>query len=377
MRSWFDAFRSQSAKPAALGELKMLHPRELSGGKSGAQAALFMPDKDAIVLKWNLLEEILKESEVRKARWQTAKSQRPEHDPLHVLRERGATHIAIRPRPETGELFGVMAYPYLGPTDSRGRVGDFQWLVRDRYIKDDFDIQEAFELLLRHFDDFPVNDGKTADSTITINLPDLAEWDKYFAAANALATTGFSQRTMDDLDDWVNVLVGRQHEPSIPDSRVLHGDPRFSNIMIDTRAGSHRVNLIDFGAGDPEGGGHVFRDLARFEVDLLLRTTPCRGSRTQEISERGRVLFGAAQAALSDDKRVKIAEKWRIARRNRFSRIDDTEVRELHAIFVAMELLRRLKWHSELHGDADSGATIAELFRAVSVLINSVPAQPK
>lgn len=377
LKSWFETFKGQSADPESLGELRMLKPRELGGGKSGASAAFFMPTKGAIVLKWDRLDAILNESEVRKARWRRDLAENPSRDHLQVLRSRGASHIAIAEHGTEKSLIGIMAYPYLGPTDSQGHVGDFEWLIRKKYISGDFDILQAFQLLLGlgQFEQFPIADGQVPQGTMTINLPDLARWDDFYDAASTLAVGTSTKRTLRDLSDWLDTVIGRQHLPSAPDSRVLHGDPRLSNIMIDTGAGHHTVDLIDYGAGNPEGGGHIFRDLARFEVDLLFRASPAQGRRAAEIAERARLLFQLGQP--NDDpnraRNLQVAVRWRTALEQRFDRITKREVHELHAVFIAMELLRRLKWHQELSKNADSGARVPELFKALDVLMEVVP----
>lgn len=367
LKSWFEAFRRQSAEIAALGKMNMSQPRHLGGGKSGAMAALFIPSKGPVVLKWDSLEKIVQESEARRAR-------PDQQDNMTRLRDRGASHIAIHQEPSSGDLFGIMAYPYLGPFGRGARrdlVGDFQWFLRKKYGEDwgDPTLREVFEKLLAHFEPFPLNDGRTAAGVSIQELPDLEGWsEKHASAADVARTVPGAEQTLVALANWASQLIDEDDKPDPFDSRLIHGDPRFANIMVDLK--DHEVGLIDFGAGGP--GGHIFRDLARFEVDLLLRTTE-PNDREDEIRARGKALF-RHDAPETHVQTARVAEVWCRVRNRTYPNFHNEPVRALHALFISMEMLRRIDWHRTLQGDADSGATVQELFLALDVLMESVPA---
>lgn len=381
LEDWFDAFRKQSSNMDALGDLSAIVPRRLGGGKSGATAALFDPSEGPIVLKWDSLDKVVQESQARRAR--------PDQEgSMKELRRRGASHIALHEGPSSDVLFGIMAYPYIGPTDpGADLVGDFEWFLRDKYVPgsgdntlQDVTLQWVYQELLEYFDRFPQGDGQTPSDTRTLNLPDLKDWrTRLDVAAKASKSIQDAAGILSTLKTWASQLFTRQPKPSFLDSRLIHGDPRFANIMVDLE--QHRVGLIDFGAGSP--GRHIFRDFARFEVDILLRTTGeiCGSHRTDDISARGRELFAhesgdfnqlrTAWQALQPSARV--AAIWRHERNEKFPDFHKEKVRELHALFVATELLRRIEWYAD-PGETDAGATTHELLLALRVLMESVPA---
>ena len=383
LEDWFDAFREQSTNTDALGPLIFGSPRPLGGGKSGAMAALFHPQGGPIVLKWDTLDKVVHESEARRARPDQQES-------MATLRARGASHIAVRTERSGAALFGIMAYPYVGPTDRQADlVGDFEWFIRDKYvpgtgdntIPDDL-LQRVYRRLLTSLARRP--DDQSSLKAPTEALPDLnfGRWRGLLKTAgqvgNDVVTAG---TTLSRLESWAESLVDGQDEngePRFPDSRWIHGDPRFANIMVDLNDPVD-VQLIDFGAGS--SGRHIFRDLARFEVDLLLRTSEGSG-RIEEIDARGKALFQYQPGRISQLREtwrelptnVRVAAIWQYVRNQEFPVFIKEKVPELHALFIATELLRRLKWHAELGEEADVGGSVPELLLAIQVLMESVPA---
>jgi len=375
LKDWFRAFHGQSGRPAGLGTLELATPRALGGGRSGAQAAVFFTTDGPLVLKWDALDRVVRESEARRERVDQAPD-------MALLRDRGASHLAIRRDPATAVVFGIMAYPYYGP-DGRGLrddlVGDFSWFVREKYGNGwgDEPLRQIFDkLLLQRFGSFPVDDQQTPYPDRILALPDLAGWEAKQTRALGAAELGGAELgpgspgTLRTLAEWAGKLTMTPLPKSAFDSRLIHGDPRFANIIVDLDLTRFDVVLIDFGAG--ASGGHLFRDLARFEVDLLLRTTD-PGERDDELRARAAALFGHDTSGPSGP-HVHLAQVWRAARSHQFSAFHREEVRRLHALFVSMELLRRIEWHLTLQADADSGATPAELVTALDALMDAVPA---
>ena len=87
---------------------------------------------------------------------------------------------------------------------------------------------------------------------------------------------------MGALREWWDDQITRLVDP-VHDSRILHGDPRLANIIVDSTRST--VTLIDYANGRR---GHVFEDFARFELDLLFRCVP-RAEGLDEI-DRGCLL---------------------------------------------------------------------------------------
>lgn len=384
---WFTVFREQSAKPDEVGTLRRRPaPKRLGGGRSGAAAALFLapsaaapsaaaPANEAIVLKWDRLDKVLNEATARRDRTEQRQN-------VDLLRARGASHVAVRVDPSTGELFGVMAYPYVGPLSDQGRIGDLQHVIRGEYIVSeptrvlDHDFADLFDKVLSEFGEAtPTDDGVTPASTLIADLPDLANFDEFLDIARGptveQSTAGAVVLAL--VDDWATKRMGIQQVPSFADSRLIHGDPRFANVMVDPV--QHRVELIDYGAG--EAGRHVFRDLARIEVDVFLRVSETGSSlepdREQMIAARAAEALAPKADPAAQDQRVRIAELWRESRDNHFSRLRNTADRELYSLFVVTELLRRLKWHSEGNDVSDIGGTVPEIMASIGAVIRAVP----
>ena len=342
---------------------------------SGASAGLFVAAQ-ALVLKWDHLENVLAEATARNNRAEQAAN-------VSWLRALGASHIAMHPHPATGDLFGVIAYPYFGPMRSEDRrVGNFQEVIRKEFVAggnapsviDDFEFLFATLLDKRFQPFYPNNDGVIPASTLVQDLPDLAKFDEFLNIARGLTKTSRAEKAIEALDAWADKVIGVHQPPAFPDSRLVHGDPRFANIMVNPIA--RTVELIDFGAGAP--GRHVFHDLARFEVDVLLRTTPTsprkKSTRTTEIQLRVAALLAENKGtAPPTSPEVRIASVWRSVRDSRFGQLHNDEPRALYALFIANELLRRLKWHHEGNSLDNVGATVPEIFTAIESVVSDVP----
>lgn len=368
LEDWFTAFHGQSARPAALGELDLTLPRRLGGGRSGATAALFFSTQGPIVLKWDSLEQVVREAEARRGRPDQASN-------MAMLRERGASHVAIHRAPADDTLLGIMAYPYHGRIGRGLRddlVGDFAWFLTTKYPSDwgDDALRQVFAMLLKRLGEFPQDDGETAYSARVLDLPDLADWRAKSARAHdALTDVPGGRETLVSWRAWAGGITATDLDRRVFDSRLIHGDPRFANIMVDLDLTRSKVALIDFGAG--AAGSHLFRDLARFEVDLLLRSTE-PGGRDDELRVRALALLGHGTAEPSAP-HAHPAYVWREVRNDCFTAFHKEHVRQVHALFISMELLRRIGWHASLREEADSGATPPELVVALDAVMTAVP----
>jgi len=189
--------------------------------------------------------------------------------------------------------------------------------------------------------------------------------DKLNGAQHILRVGGVPAPSLDDLDDWLDNFFREQLSPSFADSRMVHGDPRFANIMVDRS--DNKVVLIDF--GDGSGGRHLFHDLARFEVDVILRTTPPldNGHRIEEVTDRTALLLGTKAEPDSLPRWLRVAALWRRVRDDQVTEIGGRKgVFGLYGIFMLNELLRRVKWYKQPDRKTeDVGATLEELVAVI------------
>lgn len=372
---WFDAFARQSAHPSLLGDGRRWG-KVFDAGRSGAGAALFQTETGLIVLKWDELAKVTVEAETRQALPDQA-------DALHVLRDRGASHIAVRVHGHARKsVYGVIAYRYLGPGPDAdaSAATDLETLLREWFLVEgqigDSQLRRIFRELIGRFEPSETRqDGVTTAATIKA-LPDLKR-DTYLAhARRVLNARGLPTAVLDSVKSWWTKMAELKVGHS--DSRVVHGDPRFANIMVNLDDHEHSATLIDFGAGGR--GRHVFHDLARFEVDMVFRLGPVVdvGDRDTDIYDRLNALLALGQPVNQGPRNLALrpAEIWRDIRDNRWVAIavkPHDRVRELYAVFLVNELLRRLKWHQEGHGDSGAGATISEIVHAIRVVMLTVP----
>lgn len=381
--AWFRAFREQSLAPAALGDGEGW-AKALGGGRSGATAALFLTTNEtaetggaaeSIVLKWDELSKVLAEAEARRGRIDQSGN-------VDYLRTRGASHIAVRMHPRRRKLFGIIAYKYEGARSPRdvNNVTDFEKLLQVWNATGggvgDRTLRIVFENTVEYFRPKDSSaDAATAPSVATRALPDLKR-DEYIKKAKPfLRKAGLDPEVLGLVETWWLAVVEKQMTPAFPDSRLVHGDPRFANILVDLA--SNKVTLIDFGAGD--SGRHIFHDLARFEVDLVCRTTAPTADRGEEVDHRMGLILreGSVETSEPADPRFRPVEIWRGVRNEIFpgiSLIPGSGVRQLYALFLVNELLRRIKWHSEGNDDSEVGATAAELIGAIRIVLRAVPA---
>ena len=165
---------------------------------------------------------------------------------------------------------------------------------------------------------------------------------------------------------------------SIPQYYLLHGDMRFANVLVNRTTAD--VELIDFGNSVE---GHVFRDLARFECDLLLRVVPPpteneKSLRLSSEDRRMRTLERAFDPQVHiihdpDDSENPQMAALRILREtyDKYWHISSDEGRRrMYTWFLFAEILKRLMWtgdvFSTLEGRRALLCSVVMLKRAVS-----------
>lgn len=372
--AWFAEFRRQSFDPGALGDYRW--HKDLKGGLSGARVTLCLsrPEgadrSEPLILKRGPLDQILHEANARHELAEQGGAHQQEQ--LKVLTRRGASHLALRPAPDGEGLFGIIAYPFAGTlSDNRDRISDFETFIQDAYVaSNDVSDKDLRFFFTRTAPVVAPPVTRTTGGSQLIDLPDLRDiMDRFTVAQRLLARESSDAPWLDALGGWVNGRLG--DDVAHRDSRTVHGDPRFANIVLDRT--SNTVTLIDYGEGR---SGHVFHDLVRFEVDVLLRSTPVQAeSRIDEIRARARVLAGIDNAPAGAPRALRVAGVWRAVRNEHLPALMLPAPFALYSMFVMNELFRRAKWHASGNTAEDVGATLDEILAALRVVTDAVVAR--
>jgi len=385
VESWFNEFVRQSANSEKLGSLQWF--AELQGGLSGAGVAVGLCAIGPFVLKWGPLESILEEATARRELAdQDARKQGPA---LDTLRQSGASHVAIRFLPkrprkkEPPEAFGIVMSTYEGTMapENKEYISDFRELLQDLYPDQTRITDEQLRIYLTKLADTltpDVNRPKTKQQTST--LPDIAQVPskpdsglvgRLAAATGVLQQRGHDPASLGNLAAWINERLGYDVPRVARDERFVHGDPRFANLVVDR--GDNKVALIDFGEGHL---GHVFSDFARFEGDILTRTTAAKtgSDRIAEIQAGVRQLQASQRPPLQPGRSpLTVAALWREERDRSFPALHEAKPLNLYSLFMIKELLGRIRWWSKPERTLDEvGATVPELVAAINFVRETV-----
>lgn len=379
--AWFDAFVHQSFRPEAFGRFGWKLP--LPGGLTGAGVAVGLAEFGPIVLKWGPLARILKEAEARR----DLAEQDVEHQgvKLEELRANGASHVAIREMPDRkGKpvLYGIIAAKYEGSMDPEQQpwISDFQELIRDVYVHEGATGSDHVRHLMRQvavaLTAEPPPQAKEGQVSQLADLrPEQGDANAGIRARARAARAVLRKRRADigalgNLDDWIERRLRYEVPRGAMDSRVVHGDPRFANIVVDRMAGT--VALIDFGEGG--AGRHLFHDFARFEADIILRTTEAGGpERFDELKTRVRIAQTRRTVAKNAARASRVAGFWREARNANFPALHEDKPLDLYALFLVKELLTRIRWWGKPDRTVDEvGATPAELAAAINYVRETI-----
>jgi hypothetical protein len=268
-----------SHQPINLDSL-VVHP--LGGGYSRSYVALVWLDGlPTLVVKAGPEDRIRRETQAR------AEYVEEGDEGFKTLKELGLTGCS-EPREvdanDREEFWRAMAYRYAGSLTYEGirRYTDFEVVFNDFVApRDPADRPSSSQLedwLKRLFEQV----AKRTDSDESSQAPQgirskpLAEflptlrWEDGLEAVLTTATTFAPQA--DDLRgfrQWWEDAVQQESLAPYANLTRLHGDLHFNNVFVNRSEAS--VELIDFELAEK---GHVFRDLARFECDLLFRISP-------------------------------------------------------------------------------------------------------
>jgi Phosphotransferase enzyme family len=381
-------FQSQTSTATAP-DLSSLFYRELSGGYSGAFVAIVWLDQfPTLILKAGPSGDILGETEAR---------QLFESPALASMRALGLTDCSEPVEIEVegrDELWRAMVYAYIGGLsyDELPDFSDFQLIFED-FIAPQREERRPSAQALRSWLNRLCEQIEKRQSDLAGGKPQgvrakpLSEFLPILPWRNGLtaileSAAAYAPEPADlhSLREWWETSIEKESLASYPNRTLLHGDLRFANILVNRTTAA--VELIDFGNATE---GHVFRDLARFECDLLFRITPPPAeTRTLRLSSEDRRIrmfecaFDAENGHLQDrdDPDNPALAALRIVRDvyDRYWRISSDEARRrMYSWFLLAEVLKRLMWTGEIF------STIAgrqALLCAVVMLKRAVMGEP-
>ncbi|MFG3437780.1 phosphotransferase family protein [Nonomuraea sp. NPDC047897] len=324
--------------------------RLLTGGYSGSLVALVWFDRlDPIVLKAGPAEEIRAEHAYRR--------EFAAVDPAlqaHGLSEiHGPIDIELD---DMTALWSAIAYRYVGGrtfeeiehySDFEGFLQNYVWSANRDQAPSEMTIRECLRKVAKILTEERAGLPGPASQPLVEALPRLA-WDQgILATLNTAAAFCPDLPELVDFRLWWESTTESIRVAPVPDRRTLHGDARFANILIDSVHA--QIDLIDFGNGRP---GHVFEDLARFEIDLLFRTTPAgedngnldRGRLADAVGHllRDELEFGASR--LADHRQIRCVKLWRQAVYQALPAMTRPGALMMYRWFLLAECLKRTRW---------------------------------
>jgi Phosphotransferase enzyme family len=252
--------------------------REIGGGYSGSLVALLWLDElPTLILKAGPAEEILAETEARR---------HFESPALDSIRALGLSDCSEPVEVEVDgrdELWRAMAYSYVGGLtyEDLHNFSDFQAIFED-FVAPQRDESKPSSQALRSWLDRMCEQIKLRESPLAAAqsqagirakplsefLPSLPWNGGLTAILQSVAAYAPESTDLLSFRDWWEHALDRESMAAFPSKTLVHGDLRFANVLVNRTTAE--VELIDFGNS---AEGHVFRDLARFECDLLFRIT--------------------------------------------------------------------------------------------------------
>ncbi|WP_328583142.1 phosphotransferase [Streptomyces sp. NBC_00370] len=294
----------------------------------------------------------------------------------------GPVEVEIDGRPD---LWSALVYRYIGGKtfEEIDNYGDFEALIRSYLWNTNRDespseatLRECFRTIaLNLADNKSVRESNVAQPLLKY-IPPL-RWDAgIMAAINTARSFCPDLPELVGFREWWEEGIASIRVAPVHDDRLLHGDVRFANILVDSV--HSEVHLIDFGNGRR---GHIFEDFARFETDLLFRTTPrIEGSEGLDQSK----LFEAVQYLLRDEvslgegnrndssRQVKCISQWRQVMYQALPKMTLPGALMMYRWFLLRECLKRTRWTAGIslgHDEPDSASliyTICALRRRLS-----------
>lgn len=347
--------------------------RILSGGFSGAMVALvWAPNMDPFVIKASEQTDALHEFEHRQQltgsdHWLARHSLDQVFGPVRV------EHV------DTSADWSCICYRYVGSRTYADleSFGDFATFLFNYVLATNPDTTPAgvnVSACLRHAVESLVSGGpislEKAGRSLTHYLPKIP-WETGIQSALIVAASLWSD--VDELRDfrtWYEEASEAIRVAPVADLRQLHGDARLANILVDSAHG--RVELIDFGNGRE---GHIFEDLCRFELDLLLSTAPRRPGGRELVQDDTLTTFGfALREDLSlrdldpaDNRHAKCLKLWRNELVGILHGTALPGAAVMYRWFLLVECLRRLRWVGN-NGEQNAGVDTATLLRMICAL---------
>ena len=352
--------------------------RPLGGGLSGAEVGLAIVPCSTVplVFKAGPAEDIEREVESRRRYAMRNPMIAAKLQNLVDLHLDGASE-PIRDPTETGSLRRVMADIYFGPSsfDELTLYRTFEDVFTDYCSgKLEFATERHIELWLRNLLNqielqTPVNgtqDTHAVGDEFSRSLPPVP-WTRgvnsVLSTAAAFLPEGDELR---NLEQWWHKRSQDWHITPWKRLSAIHGDLRFANVLL--RIGRDDVHLVDFGSGSE---GHVMRDLAKFECDLLFRILP---SPTEELTthalrtEAIQVATGGPfnpSSVESNNRLINALKLLRSAYDAKWEFSAHPERTQMYRWFQLGEILKRLLWFEDIFTNTEGRLL---LLRSVIIL---------
>lgn len=201
------------------------------------------------------------------------------------------------------------------------------------------------------------------------------EWEQLANLTDVISSllprvTGFQH-----FERWFTSSVDRVRIAPIDDSRTLHGDLWFGNILVDSVKSD--VYIIDFGKAST---GHVFRDLARFEIDLILRCGSSSGSVSPDTRVASMRRAALASLPVLDEELESLipVRLWRKSVLEGSTVFAAGAAFEMYRWFLLVELIRRLRWitASGQPTERDAGPILEAILVVQEAIDPSIPRSP-
>ena len=277
-------------------DLNGFYCREIGGSYSGSLVALLWLDQlPTLIFKAGPSQEILAEAEA---------GRHFESPALKSIRALGLSDCSEQVEVEVDgrdESWRAMVYAYVGSLtyEDLPNFSDFQAIFED-FVAPQREESRPSSQALRSWLDRLCDQIKhresaldSAHSQLGVRAKPLSEflptlpWNSGLTAVlQSAAAYAPASTDLLSLRAWWEHTLSGESMAAFPSKTLVHGDLRFANVLVNRTTAE--VELIDFGNAVE---GHVFRDLARFECDLLLRIVvpPTQTSTLQLSSEDRRI----------------------------------------------------------------------------------------
>jgi phosphotransferase family enzyme len=359
-----------SHSPTTDGEI--VHVRLLPGGFSGAMVAILsLPGVSPLIVKSGPLYEMENEIGTR--------SRHAGDDP--ELAARGLAGLVGSLDVEIDNRivrWGIICYRYVGGLSFREleNFSDIAYFLRSFVSESDRDkapsetsvracLRETAELLTKGEGLSPEKEGRTLSSYLRP-----VEWGNNIRASLTMAASLWPDISeLADFEHWFTDASNAIAVAPISDSRLLHGDARLANILIDSV--HTRIHLIDFGNGRI---GHLFEDLARFELDMILTTARRHPESIDLVQDELLKTFALAlregfglwdvQTTIRPERCLKL---WREELAGVLSGAALPGMSMMYRWFLLVECLTRLRWVGT-NGPQAAGVDAPSLLRVICAL---------